>query len=87
MMHLTKFAQSVLSYCASTHGSITSWYRTPHRNSAVGGVANSYHLLGLAIDVVYDEPIAIAVRKTLAERAGLLLIPESDHDHLQPFTS
>ena len=30
---------------------ITSGYRCPQLNSAVGGVKNSYHLLGLAADI------------------------------------
>jgi len=30
---------------------LTSWYRTPERNREVGGVPNSLHVQGLAIDL------------------------------------
>ena len=85
-MTVTEFAQAVMSYCSSTHGSVTSWVRTPRRNREVGGVASSYHLLGLAVDIVYDndKPVDDSVRKQLATRSGLLLIVEDTHDHLQP---
>lgn len=32
--------------------SVNSWYRSPAVNRTVGGVENSYHRLGLAVDVV-----------------------------------
>lgn len=79
----SQFANAALAYCAATGGSVTSWGRTAKRNAAVGGVANSAHLLWLAVDVVYDEPLDVAHRKSLATRLGLTLIDEGDHDHLQ----
>ena len=33
---------------------ITDWYRTASQNLAVGGVANSQHLIGTAVDVRND---------------------------------
>lgn len=30
---------------------VTSWYRPPHINKAVGGVANSQHINGSAVDI------------------------------------
>jgi hypothetical protein len=50
----------------------------------VGGVTHSAHLAGLAVDVVYDAPLAEAMRQGWASRFGLRLIVEGDHDHLQP---
>lgn len=31
---------------------VTSWYRSPGRNKEVGGMANSAHLFGMAVDLV-----------------------------------
>ena len=36
-------------------GSITSLYRTRKRNLLVGGAPNSFHCLGEAADVIYDD--------------------------------
>ena len=78
------FAWRVVSYCEITGASVTSWKRTTAHNAVVGGVAFSAHLLGLAVDVVYDEPGQLIWRTRWAERLGLRLIAEGDHDHLQP---
>lgn len=83
-MRADTFALAVASYCRLTDGSITSWLRSRARNTAVGGVLWSAHLVGLAADVVYDAPLERAVRVALAARFGLRCIVESDHDHLQP---
>lgn len=59
---------------------LTSWYRDPARNAAVGGAAASRHLRGLAIDVVAsDLPRAIAAFRA----QGLRVIDERDHLHVQ----
>jgi len=78
-----EFADAIRAYCSATQGSITSWGRTAKRNKAVGGVAESAHLLWIAADVVYDTPLDQAHRIALASRLGLKLIDEGDHDHLQ----
>lgn len=65
-------------------GSVTSTYRSPEHNRAVGGVPNSYHLRGRAIDIarrpgVYHSQIAAAYRA-----AGYALaesLDEGDHSH------
>ena len=52
---------------------ITSAYRTPARNKAVGGTANSQHLYGLAADIkvsgIAPEKVA-AYAETLLPRSG-----------------
>jgi len=62
-------------------GTLTSWYRDPARNRACGGVRNSGHLTGTAIDY---EPMA--VRRLLdpiaLRRAGLAVLDEGDHLHV-----
>lgn len=65
-------------------GQVTSTYRSPEHNRAVGGVANSYHLRGRAIDIsrrpgVSHWQIAAAYRNagySLAES-----LDEGDHSH------
>jgi hypothetical protein len=69
---------------AAGYGVITSGWRSVAHNRAVGGVPNSYHLHGAAIDVarkpgVSHRQIAAALRS-----AGLILIEsldEGDHSH------
>lgn len=86
-IRVQEFALAVYRYCVRVHGSVTSWVRTPNRNSAVGGVMRSHHLSGLAVDVVLDEPlthkIATDARHKLAADLGLRLVIEGDHDHLE----
>jgi len=81
---LTEFAWAAYVYCTLTGASETSGARTRARNDLVGGVPHSAHLVGLARDVVYDEPIALEERQAWAQRLGLRLVVELDHDHLQP---
>lgn len=65
-------------------GQVTSTYRSPEHNRAVGGVPNSYHLRGRAIDIarrpgVSHWQIAAAYRDagySLAES-----LDEGDHSH------
>jgi hypothetical protein len=65
-------------------GRVTSTYRSPQHNRDVGGVANSYHLRGRAIDIarrpgVSHWQIAAAYRSagySLAES-----LDEGDHSH------
>lgn len=59
---------------------VTSWWRNPTRNAEVGGAPTSQHLLGLALDLISNRPdeIVRAVR-----RSGLIVVPESDHVHVQ----
>jgi len=57
--------------------SVTSWWRSPTHNAAVGGVADSRHLIGLAWDVV---PVTRENEAKL-ESLGLKVINEGDHLH------
>ena len=77
------FAEAVFAYCTAAGASVTSWYRTAKHNAAVGGVASSHHLTGLAVDVVYDSVAGVADRGHLAATLGLVRLVEKDHDHLQ----
>ncbi len=78
------FASAIMAYCSATTGSITSWGRTRTRNTRVGGVDDSAHLLWVGADVVYDTPPLPPMRTAIAKRVGLFIVFEGDHDHLQP---
>lgn len=63
-------------------GTITSMYRTVAHNHAVGGVADSYHLLGRAIDVVRRPGITHRQIDIALRAAGFSLIESLDeHNH------
>jgi len=80
-----QFFDAVRAYCAWGGCSITSYYRTPDHNAAVGGVAASRHQIWLGCDVVYDDPLPLPERQRMATKLGIKVVAESDHDHLQSF--
>lgn len=86
-IRVQEFWLAVYRYCLRVRGSVTSGFRTFSRNSVVGGSPTSYHLQGLAADVVLDEPlthpVATDARHKLAADLGIQLIIETDHDHLE----
>lgn len=61
---------------------ITSQFRTPWHNYAVGGVDHSTHLFGLAFDVVPDDETTISILRELGFKT---LISEGDHVHAEYF--
>jgi len=79
---VTSFAPRVAGYCTELGASVTSWGRTPAHNAAVGGTPNSRHLAWLAVDVVYDVPQDLETVEAAAKRWDLLVLRESDHDHV-----
>ena len=83
-MKLDGFAPRAEAYCTKTRGSVTSWIRTARHNAEVGGKPESLHRFGLAIDVVYDDPVPLAFAQAVANGLGLQVIRESNHDHIQP---
>ena len=40
---------------AKTRFIITSWYRSPEYNKKVGGVADSAHVAGIAVDIAFTD--------------------------------
>ena len=69
---------------AAVFGTITSTFRSVAHNRAVGGVPNSYHLLGRAIDVVRRRGITHHQIEAALRSAGYSLIEsldEGDHSH------
>jgi hypothetical protein len=72
------------SQLVSSFGTVTSAIRTAAHNKAVGGMPNSYHLVGRAIDVARRPGVSHARLESELRRAGYILvesIDEGDHSH------
>src|SRR4029453_19360589 len=68
----------------SNWGRVTSTYRSPAHNRAVGGVANSYHLSGRAIDIARKPGVSHGAIASAYRNAGYQLVEsldEGDHSH------
>lgn len=71
---------------------VTSTYRTPERNAAVGGVANSYHTRRgidgkpLAVDSVPPPGMSMSLYAAQLQRRNpnYQVINEGDHVHMEP---
>ena len=69
---------------AAAYGVITSTYRSVAHNRAVGGVPNSHHLAGHAIDVVRKPGVSHSQIAAAFRKAGYNLLEsldEGDHSH------
>ena len=69
---------------AAGYGVVTSTYRSVAHNRAVGGVANSYHLSGRAIDVARKSGVTHGQIAAALQRAGYAMVEsldEGDHSH------
>lgn len=65
-------------------GTVTSTYRSPEHNRRVGGVANSYHLRGRAIDIARRPGVSHWQLAAAFRNAGYALVEsldEGDHSH------
>lgn len=82
---MKEFTERVLTLRLKWPFSITSWIRTVRHNTQVGGVVNSYHIIGEGIDIVFDIPKQTknVVFEKDCELVGLRAIFETDHYHLQ----
>ena len=69
--------------CLLCGGSITSWIRTPKRNAQVGGGANSLHILGYAVDIVFDNGEGQERAMRIARKMGYDRSFEGDHLHVE----
>lgn len=69
---------------AAGYGVVTSTYRSVEHNRAVGGVVNSYHLSGRAIDIVRKRGVTHGQVAAAFQRAGYVMVEsldEGDHSH------
>lgn len=66
-------------------GTVTSWFRSLADNLRVGGVVESQHRWGCAMDLVVADPgqRALAVQRLKAE--GFFVVVEATHVHFQAF--
>lgn len=65
-------------------GTVTSTYRSPEHNRRVGGVRNSYHLRGRAIDIARRPGVSHYQIAAAYRAAGYHLVEsldEGDHSH------
>lgn len=65
-------------------GRVTSTYRSPQHNRRVGGVRNSFHLSGRAIDIARRPGVSHSQLAAAYRNAGYQLIEsldEGDHSH------
>ncbi len=82
--HGSAFNLSSAVALASSWGRVTSTLRTPAHNRAVGGVRNSYHLRGRAIDIARRPGVRHGDIAAAFRRAGYWLVEsldEGDHSH------
>ena len=82
-MTATQFAGKIDLLNTRFAFSVTSWFRSTNRNKLVGGHANSLHLVGLAVDIIVDNPAQAQELTSFAHQLGLLAIVEKDHVHVQ----
>lgn len=78
------FMCKILSLRVEFPFSVTSWIRTEKRNNVVGGKGDSFHLAGLGIDIVLDNPGDNRRLIARAKRYNLDAVDEGDHVHLEP---
>ncbi|MBA3512419.1 MAG: hypothetical protein H0T81_11045 [Sphingomonas sp.] len=75
---------SAAASIGSRWGRVTSTWRSRDRNRRVGGVANSFHLSGRAIDIARRRGVSHAQIAAAFRNAGYRLIEsldEGDHSH------
>lgn len=79
------FAAQVNRLLADHPASVTRWVTTPAHNRAVGGVPNSGHLSGNAVDLVFDsvsELYAAAAFSLTLGFTGVELDTTNNHLHV-----
>ena len=79
-----RISLSAAASLGSKWGRVTSTWRSPERNRRVGGVRNSFHLSGRAIDIARRPGVTHAQIAAAFRNAGYRLIEsldEGDHSH------
>ena len=79
-----KHSLSAAAALGNRWGRVTSTYRSPAHNRRVGGVANSFHLSGRAVDIARRAGVSHSAIAAAYRNAGYRLIEsldEGDHSH------
>jgi len=87
MLTPDQFGAACRVYCLRMSCSVTSGFRTLLRNQEIGGKDDSWHLIGLAKDVVYDHGLPDRdVAMKVARPLGLFVYVAAGykHHHLRP---
>jgi len=82
MIDFVEFVHRVYILAKNWNGSVTSWVRSSGHNQSVGGVSNSRHLEGLAVDMVFETKEGKAHAAKRAKEMGLFVKDEKDHLHI-----
>lgn len=77
------FAVIVLELCYEHSASVSSWIRTTRKNHVEGGHPKSFHLEGVAADLVPDRLSELHAIGTAARERGLQIQIESTHVHIE----
>lgn len=75
---------SAIAAIGSSWGRVTSTRRSPDHNRRVGGVRNSFHLSGRAIDIARRSGVSHSLIAAAYRNAGYHLVEsldEGDHSH------
>lgn len=78
-----RFVRVLYTIARRRQASVTSFIRTARHNKIVGGLRRSYHLDGLAADLVPDEPSDASAIVTDAHTYGLDAVNEHTHVHIE----
>ena len=84
MSRATDFNLSSAARVVARFGRITSLRRSAEHNRRVGGVSNSYHLLGRAMDIARSPGVSHSSIRHALLAAGYTIIEsldEGDHSH------
>lgn len=83
-MDYVEFCVAIAQLSALSRFRVTSWWRSPVSNAKVGGVEDSWHIFGMACDVVAETVLDMERIKKLAPKLGLEVIDETTHLHIEP---
>lgn len=84
MFRLLKLLETIRTLLLDEPIYITSFYRNKKHNKKVGGVANSYHLLGAAVDVTCsDIPFLLSQLSDFSDDIKYIHYPDKNFVHIQ----